>query len=109
MDLMCPVLELCKEPALEAEAAARLGVDLRRPGLDSFGIELLVPARVQRVGDVDPLAVAAHLDHLRGAVERSALGMGGLADDSAEVNAARLLRLEGVAHVVLQELASSPG
>ena len=36
----------------------------------AVGIELRVPRRVERVGEVDPPPVAAHLDHLRPAVER---------------------------------------
>src|SRR5258708_8632829 len=105
---MRAVLELREESGVEAQPAAGPGVDQRRPALYPFGIELFVPARVKGVGEVDALAVAAHLDHLRAAVERSAFGVLGLANDSAEVDASRLLRLERIAHGELQELAGSP-
>ena len=45
-------------------------VELGHPGADPVGVELIVPRPVQRVGEVDALAVAADLDHLRSARER---------------------------------------
>src|SRR5579864_187961 len=105
---MRALLELGEE-TIELEASVRAGVDQRRPAPDAFGVELLVPARVERVGEVHPLAVAAELDHLRAAVQQAALRMGRLADDAAEVRAARLRGLEGVADVEPQELSGSPG
>ena len=49
---------------------SRLRVDLDHPALDAVRIELVVDHAVERVREVDALAVAAHLDHLRPAVER---------------------------------------
>src|SRR5712692_5167814 len=91
MDLVRALVELGEESVIETQAAVRLRVDQRDPALDALGIELHVPARVKRVGQVDALAVAAYLDHLRTAVERTALGMGCFADDSTEVHAPGLL------------------
>ena len=45
-------------------------VDLGHPAADAVRVELVVPRRVERVGEVDALAVAADLDHLRTAVQR---------------------------------------
>src|SRR5690606_6511986 len=62
--------ELHEEVLVDAEVAIRLGIDLHHPTLDAVGIELRIPGRIQGVGDVHAAAVAAHLDHLRRAVER---------------------------------------
>ena len=105
---MRALLECGEEATVEAEATFGLGVDERGPALDALGIELLIPARVKRVGEVRALAVAAELDHLRAAVQRSARLVRGLADDPAEVDASSLLRLERIADVELQELAGAP-
>src|ERR1700730_9194048 len=66
-DLMRPVSLREAHPVvlrqLEAAARFRMGHDLvARP---TASTELVVPRRVERVGPVDPLAVAANLDHLR--------------------------------------------
>src|SRR6476659_1207281 len=49
-----------EEPLVEGDPAAR-GVDvgLHHPGADAAGVELVVPGAGQRVGPVDPGAVAA--------------------------------------------------
>src|SRR4051794_25998368 len=86
--------------ALAAELDEELGVDrevavvveLHHPAVDALGIELRVPARVQRVREVDALAVAAHLDHLRAAGELARRRMAGAADDPAQVDGPGLLR-----------------
>ena len=99
-----------EEPAVQLHAAFGPHVDLGHPAADAVRIELVVPRRVEPVGEVDALAVAADLDHLRAAVQR----LSGLArvrraaDDAAEPDRADLLRLERVADVVLDELARAP-
>src|ERR1700674_972063 len=108
VDLVGALLKLGEESILQAETAAGLGIDEGGPALDTFGVELLLPARVQRVGQIDSLAIATDLDHLRPAVQRPAVGVGGFANDAAKVNASRLLGFEGIADVVLEELAGTP-
>src|SRR5712664_1296887 len=109
MDLVGALLELGEESVLQAQPATGLRVDQRRPAPDALRIELLVPAAIQRVGQIDALAVAADLDHLRPTVEGPAAGVRGLPGDASEVDAPGLLRLERIADVVLQKLARAPG
>ncbi len=54
-----------EEPLVEADAAAIANVKLRHPRADAIGVELIVPRAIQRVGEVDALAVPTDLDHLR--------------------------------------------
>src|SRR5687768_9403028 len=60
------VLAVREEALVDAKTAGRgVGVDLRHPGADAVGEELVVPGAVERVGDVDASAVTTDLDHLR--------------------------------------------
>src|SRR5215813_14007794 len=61
---------------IERDSAFRPGVELHHPAVDSLGIELRIDRAVERVGEIDPLAVAADLDHLRAAVQRAVRGLG---------------------------------
>src|SRR5262245_29792570 len=56
-------------------ARLRIAIDLqqRRALFSDLRIELIVPARKERVGDVQPLAVEAELQHLRPAGDLLAL------------------------------------
>src|SRR4051812_16144721 len=80
--------ELDEEVGVDREVA--VAVELDHPAVDALGVELLVPARVERVRQVDALAVAAHLDHLRAAVELVRGRVSGAPDDPAEVDRAGL-------------------
>ena len=53
------------------DAAVRSGIQLHHPAPNACGIELLVPGAIQRIGEVDALAVPADFHHLRAAAERS--------------------------------------
>jgi hypothetical protein len=81
-------IEFDEELFIEFDPALWVRIDLDHPTLHTVGIELLVPRRVKRVGEIKALAVAADLDHLRAAVE----GLGWLlrvscsAHDATEVN-----------------------
>src|SRR3954467_14797863 len=55
--------ELDVEVRVDLQVA--VAVELDHPAVDALGVELAVPGGVQRVRQVDALAVAAHLDHLR--------------------------------------------
>src|ERR1700751_1374087 len=74
-DLMraLPLRPVDKEFRIESDAAARLGVELHHPAVDTLGIKLLVDGAVKRVGEIDPPPVAAHFDHLRSAVKLAVL------------------------------------
>ena len=61
------IIRLNEESIVEADAALRVDIELRHPTANTRGIELLIPGGVQRVGEVDPFSVPAHLDHLRSA------------------------------------------
>src|SRR5262245_42306909 len=60
---------LDEELRIEGDAAGRIGVELHHPALDAVRIELRVDGAVERVGEIDALAVAADLHHLRSAGE----------------------------------------
>src|SRR5256885_5808098 len=107
MNLMGALLECREEAFVQAQATLGLGMNRGRPAFDPVGVELLVPTRVQRVGEIGALPVAAELHHLRAAVQRSALGMRCLADNATEVDAAGLLGLEGIADIELMKLAGT--
>src|SRR5262249_27444810 len=109
-DLMRPVsvteaheIVLCQ---LETAACVRIGHDFS--AWYAFGIELVVPCRVERVGPVDPLAVTANLDHLRTASIRLSVRVARTTSDAADVDGACKLWLPRVGDVVLAHLAGSP-
>src|SRR5947207_1141421 len=64
------LLELDEEVLIEREAAGASHVELREPAADAVRVELRVPRTIERIGQVDAPPIAAHLDHLRAAVER---------------------------------------
>src|ERR687891_1033941 len=109
--LMRPVAvrPLDEELPVQLDAPVRLRIDLDHPALDPVRIELVVDDAVERVREVDPLAVTADLDHLRPAVERPrAPGVGRPRDDTPDPESAGELRLERVRHVVLLQVARAP-
>src|SRR6185437_9287562 len=67
------VSELDEEIRIERDPAVRTGVAHHLDAAHALRIELPVPCAVERVGEIDALAVAADLDHLRTAVERPAV------------------------------------
>src|SRR6516162_4768939 len=83
---------------------------MRRPHPQAVGIDLGVPRGVGRVGEIDSLAFAADLYHLRAAVEclSGFARVSRTAHDPAEINRAPLLRVGRVGDVVLDELPGSP-
>src|SRR4051812_28066174 len=104
------VLELEQEVRIERDAALRSDVELRHPAVDAVRVELRVPRRVERIRQVHALAIAAHLDHLRRAVEwlvRRAR-MRRAPDDAADVHRAHELRLVRIRDVVLPHLTRAP-
>src|SRR5262244_802507 len=99
MDLVRPhAVELHQKLAVERESAVLADVQLRQPAADAVRIELLVPRAIERVGQIDPPAVVADLDHLRTAVQRSIRlrGVRATADDAAEPHGAGLDRIERI-------------
>src|SRR5262245_17664970 len=92
---------LDKESPGQVASALELGVDLDHPALDPVGVELRVDRAIERIGEIDPPAVAADLDHLRPAIEGSGmLGMAGTRDHAADAQLADQFWLKRVADVV---------
>src|SRR5262245_47574730 len=95
-------LRLEEELWIECHPALRIDIRLHHPAPHAIGIELLIPRRVQSVGEVHTRAVATDFDHLRTAVE----WLSGLRrmpcanDDAANAERAGLPRIEGIGHVV---------
>src|SRR3954465_15675701 len=90
--------ELDVEVRVDLQVA--VAVELDHPAVDALRVELAVPRRVQRVRQVDALAVAAHLDPQRPAGPPPRRGVRRAPDDAAEVHRAGLLRVARVADVV---------
>ena len=85
------VVAVREESGVGDQAARRdIGVQLGHPRPDAVGIEHLVPRRLERVGDIDPSAVAADLHHLRPATQRQIgrHGMRPASHDPAEADRA---------------------
>src|SRR5208337_765983 len=111
MDLMAAQIpEFKKEFRINLHAAVGFGIELYHPALNSVGIELRVPRRIKRVREIDAASVAAHLHHLRAAVQRCAgvLRMSRTTHDTAQMYGTCLLGMKGIGHVVLQKFSGSP-
>src|SRR5262245_18796538 len=65
-----------KELRVEGNAARRIDVELDHPAVETALVELRVDRAVERIGEIDPLAVAADLDHLRPAGKLAVLRAG---------------------------------
>ena len=96
-------VQVDEEVRVELHPAVRAAVHAQQPGAQ-LGIELVVPGRVQRVGDVEPAAVERQLEHLRAAVEL-ARAVDGAPEHAAELELAGQLRVLGVRDVVLAQVA----
>src|SRR6476646_6814241 len=68
-----------EEFRIEGDASLGLHVKLHHPAVDAIWIKLRIDRAVERVGKIDPSAIAADLDHLRSAVERPVLAPAGVA------------------------------
>src|SRR5919201_1122486 len=75
-DLMRPQLpEVYKEVRIKGHSPARVGIDPHHPATH-LRVKLVIPATVERIGEVDTPSVAAHLHHLGPALHRTSFGMG---------------------------------
>ena len=72
-------VRLEEEVAIQLHAARRLDVELSPSTLEHPRVELVVPGRIEPVGEVDAAAVAADFDHLRPAIQRPTCGLLGCA------------------------------
>src|SRR5215471_17571901 len=66
--------EVHEELWIKGYATRRIGIDPHHPATHP-GIELVIPATVERIGEVDTPSVAAHLHHLRRTLDCPPLGM----------------------------------
>src|SRR4051794_14935757 len=103
-------VKLDQELWIDLKAAVRPRVELDHPAVDSFRVKLRVPGSVERISEVDALAIAANLYHLRGAVQRSlgSLRMSGVAGNSTQMYRPCFSRMEGIGDIILKELAGAP-
>src|SRR5262245_25914165 len=95
---------------IEGDAAVRVGVELHHPAVKTVLVELAVDGAVKRVGEIDPAAIAADLDHLRPAPDLAVLGAGmpGAGDDAADAHLPGEFWVKRVGDVILLEVAGSP-
>src|SRR5271163_3412701 len=92
----------------QREATRRICIGHHLGARYSIGIELVVPCRVERVGPIYSFAIATDLHHLRTASICFTVWVRRAADNAADVDGARKLRLSGVGDVILTHLAGSP-
>src|SRR5215471_11485216 len=90
--------------------SAAAEVDFSDPAPDSFGIELVVPGRIERIAEISALAVAAEFDHLGTSVQllRPIARMRGAPRDASQPDRTDLLRMKRVRDVVLNEFPGAP-
>src|SRR6476620_8928452 len=99
-----------EELLIELHPALRIDISFHQPAPHAIGIELVIPRRVQTIGEIHTRAVATDLDHLWTAVEwlSGLRRMRGATDNAADAERAGLPWIEGIGHVVLDELARPP-
>src|ERR1700680_2637600 len=102
------VLGWQEEIRIELQATAGSDVALHHPAFDAGGIELTVPGSRESIGEVDTPTIAAHLHHLRSAVNRPGGRVRRALDDAAEAHGAGELRIVRVRYVILTHLARAP-
>src|SRR5215212_4830736 len=85
------VAKVDKEVGVKSQPALRIYFGLHHPPRQFFGIELVIPGAVERIGGIDAPAIAADLDLLRAAEQRS-----------------RMLGMAGVRNIILVQFARSP-
>src|ERR1051325_1533173 len=103
--------EVYEEALVQAQAALfGVAIDLQHVGalLADLRVELVVPAREERVGHIQAFAVEADLQHLRSAVELLAFEHRRFSQDAAEPDLADHFRLRRIADVVLANVAVQP-
>ena len=88
----------------ELDAAVRTRIAHCLRARHAVGIELRVPGRIERVGEVDPATVAADLDHLGPACERRAVEVGRALHDPTDTHRACERRVARIRNVVLPKL-----
>src|SRR5439155_9355619 len=92
------------------DAAIAVNIKFYHPAADVVGIKLLVPGGIKRVGEIDPLAIAADFHHMWSARQRliGFTRVGRSIGNATDANGAGLPRIEWIRYVVLQKLARSP-
>src|SRR5690349_5369424 len=103
------IVALDEKVFVERHAAIRTGIELHHPTAHAVGIKLFVPRRIKRISEIDSLAVAADLDHLRTTCERSIglLRMRRTIHDSTNAHGTSLLGVQRIGNIILQELSRS--
>src|SRR5436190_5518024 len=88
----------------------RIAVHLQeiRPCFGDLGVELVIPRTIERVGDVEPLAIKAELKHLRTAIELMILNAGCFPEQATAPNLPSEFRMGRIADIVLANIAMEP-
>src|SRR4051812_33837778 len=105
-----PLWRVDEEFRIEGHPAARLDIELNHPSVEAALVELGVDRPIERIGEIDPAAIPAGLDHLRAATEPSILRplMGCARDNAANPHFACELGIEWIGHIVLLQIAGAP-
>src|ERR1700736_1668776 len=99
-----------EEFLIQSDSAFGLGVQFHHPTANTLGIELLVPRSIQRVGEINALAITAHFYHLRSTIQWSLRGtrMCRAPDDAAQVYGTRKFRMKRIEHIILLKFSRAP-
>src|SRR3954452_9028661 len=95
---------------IEGHPATRLHIELDHPSVEAALVELRIDSSIERIGEIDPAAIPADLDHLRAATELSILRprMRCPRDNAADPHFARELGIERIGDIVLLQIAGAP-
>ena len=91
------IVRLHKEFGIERDPALWCGIELHHPASHTRWVELFIPRGVERIGEIDTLAIATDFNHLGAAAQRlvGLSRMRCLAYDSTDMHRAGLLGWKG--------------
>ena len=104
------VIRLNEKSLIEADATFRADIELGHPTSHARWIELFIPGRVERIGEVDAFSIAAYFDHLRPTLQRllGSCRMRCLPHNSTDLHRAGLFGIERIGNIILQHLSGPP-
>src|SRR5437588_1323166 len=103
-------IKLVEQLRVETHAATWVNVEFGHPATNAIGIELLVPATVKGIGQVNATSVPADLHHLWSAIQRhiGAVRVWLTPYNATQLHRACLHGLKWVGNVILQEFTRAP-
>src|SRR5262249_39642799 len=96
-----------KEARLQCHPPCRVGIHPHHP-TTHLRVKLVIPATIERIGEVDAPSVAAHFHHLRPPLHHPTCGMRRGIDQTTNTHRTREFWVKGVRDVILAQLPSPP-